>query len=157
MAFDQAAVNTLINNIVSHALKLGIFETVNTHEPKSPPSLGNGLNYSVWVDRIEPIGSASGLNSTSGYVIANGRIHGNMMTKPEDDIDPRILTAATTLIGEYSGDFNFGTSIRSVDLLGMYGSKLMAQAGYLTVSGGMYRVMTITIPVIINDMWTQSP
>lgn len=155
MAFDQAAVNTLVDNIVSHAASLGIFRAVNFHEPKSPP--GSGLRYGVWADRIEPIAGASGLASTSGYVVVTGRIYGNMLQKPEDDIDPRIVTAATTLLGAYSGDFNFGATVRSVDLLGMYGSKLQATAGYVNVSGGMYRVMTITIPVVINDMWTQTP
>lgn len=153
MAFDQAAVNALISSIISHAMTLGIFQAVNSHEPKAPP--GSGLRYGVWADRIEPIAAASGLASTTGYVVAQGRIYGNMLQKPEDDIDPRMLTAATTLLGAYSGDFNFGATVRNVDLLGMHGAKLMAQAGYVNVSGGLYRVMTITIPVVINDMWSQ--
>lgn len=153
MAFDQAAVNTLIDNITSHAAKLGIFRAVNFHEPKAPP--GSGLRYGVWADRIEPV-VGSGLAATSGYVVATGRIYGNMLSKPEDDIDPRILTATSTLLDAYSGDFDFGATVRSVDLLGMYGTKLMAQAGYVTVSGSMYRVMSITIPVIINDMFSQA-
>lgn len=154
MAFNQASVKTLVDNIVSHAASLGVFRSVNFHEPKSPP--GSGLRYMVWADRIEPLPGASGLSTTSGYVVVNGRIYGNMLQKPEDEIDPNIMTAAVTLIGAYTGDFNFGATVRAVDLLGMYGESLKAQAGYITVSGGMYRVMTITIPVIIDDMWTQT-
>lgn len=155
MAFDSAAVQTFVDNVVSHARTLGIFRAVNFHEPKSPP--GSGFRYGVWAQRIEPLAAGSGLASTSGYVVVDGRIYGNMLQKPEDDVDPNMLTAATTLLGAYSGDFNFGSTARAVDLLGMYGEKLQAQAGYITVDSGMYRVMTITIPVIFNDMWTQVP
>lgn len=150
--FDQAAVLGMVDKVTSHAASLGIFRRVNTHEPKAAP--GSGLTYAVWADVIEPL-DGSGLASTSGYVVLNGRIFGNMLQKPEDEIDPRIITSVVTLIGAYSADFDFGATVRAVDLLGMYGQKLGAKAGYVTIAGGMYRVMTITIPVIVNDMWSQ--
>lgn len=155
MAFDEAAVDTLVNNIKSHASKLAVFRANSFHEPKSSP--GSGLRFAAWVHSIEPLAGASGLAATSGYVVVYGRIYGNMLQKPEDEIDPRITKAATTLLGAYNGDFDFGGTVRAVDLTGMYGQKLHAQAGYLTIAQGMYRVMTITIPVIINDLWTQVP
>jgi hypothetical protein len=151
--FDQAAVSTLFNNVVSHAKKLGIFTGVNTHEPKAAP--GSGMTYDIWVQSMEPIASASGLASTSGYVVLTGRIYLNMLQKPEDDADKMILTAASTMIGEYSGDFDFGETVRNVDLLGMYGQKLMATGGYVTINSTVYRIMTLTIPVVVNDMWSQ--
>ena len=151
MSFDQAAVATLVDKVTSHASALGVFRSVNAHEPKSAP--GSGLRYAVWVQAIEPMGAASGLAATSGYVILTGRIYGNMLMKPEDEIDPRIMTAASTLIGAYTGDFDFGSTVRAVDLLGMYGAKLRAQAGYATIAQTVYRIMDVTIPVVINDMF----
>lgn len=154
MSFDQAAVNTIFSNVVSNAMQLGVFRRVNSHEPKAAP--GSGLTYVVWVDQITPIGRASGLDATSGYVVLNGRIYGNAFLKPEDDLDPRILTAATTLIGQYSSGFTFGETVRNIDLLGEYGQRLGAQAGYVTIGQTVYRVMTLTIPLVVNDMWTQA-
>lgn len=154
MSFDEAAINTLVDKIVSHAKSLGVFRSVNFHEPKGQP--GSGLRYGVWADIIQPVGAASGLSSTSGVVTVQGRIYGNALTKPEDDVDPRIMTAAVTLIGAYSGDFNFGATVRNVDLLGMYGRSLMAQAGYATIAQTTYRIMDIIIPVVINDLWSQA-
>lgn len=154
MSFDEAAINTLVDKIVSHAKALGVFRSVNFHEPKGQP--GSGLRYGVWADIIRPVGEASGLNSTSGVVEVQGRIYGNALQKPEDDVDPRIMAAAVTLIGAYSGDFNFGATVRNVDLLGMYGRSLMAQAGYATIAQTTYRIMDITVPVIVNDLWTQA-
>jgi hypothetical protein len=153
MTFDANAVTALVASVTSHAQALGIFESVNAHEPKSAP--GSGLRYAVWAQEIMPLGRASGLSMTSGRVTLQGRIYGNMLQKPEDDVDPQILTAATILIGAYTGDFDFGDTVQMVDLLGAYGVSLNAQAGYITINSSMYRVMTITVPVIINDMWDQ--
>ena len=153
MAFDEAAVASLIDNLVSTALELGEFRSINFHEPKAAP--GSGLRLALWVQSIEPIPMASGLASTSGYVVANARAYGNMLAKPEDDVDPRIMSAMAALIAAYSGDFTLGGTIRNIDLLGEYGQKLSAQAGYITIASAMYRIMTLTIPCIVNDMWTQ--
>lgn len=158
MSFDQAAVNDLFSRVQSHALALGIFETVNTHEPKSKP--GNGLHAAIWVDAIRPVGRASGLSATSGVVSLRCRIYSSMLQEPQDAIDPGILTAATTLLNEYTGAFSLGgaDNIRSIDLLGMYGEMLAAQAGYVQIGSGggsMKRIMTVTLPVIVNDLWTQ--
>jgi hypothetical protein len=155
MSFDQAAVNTLVDKVVSIAMTLGIFRSVNSHEPKSAP--GTGMRLAIWANTIEPIGLASGLDATSGYVVVNARAYGNMLAKPEDEIDPRIMTAMTTLMGAYSSDFTLGGTVRNIDLLGEYGQKLTAQAGYVTIDSHMYRIMTLTIPCIVNDMWEQVP
>ena len=122
-----------------------VFRTVNFHEPKSAP--GTGLRLAIWCQSIEPIAAASGLASTTGYVVCWARAYGNMLAKPEDEIDPRIMTAMTTLIGAYSADFTLGGTIRNLDLLGAYGQKLAAQAGYVTIDSHLYRQMTLTIPV----------
>lgn len=151
MAFDQAAVNTLFDRIVSHAMTLGIFETVNAHEPKSKP--GSGLRCAIWVQSILPVGRASGLSATSGVVTLNARIYNSFLQQPLDGIDPDLLTATTTLLGAYSGDFDLGGDVRNVDLLGMHGAPMGAQAGYLNIDNQVFRIMTITLPVVVNDLW----
>lgn len=153
MSFDTAAVNALMASVESTAMKTGQFRTVNTHEPKSAP--GSGLRCAIWVQSIEPIPAASGLASTSGYLVLFARIYGNMLAKPEDEIDPRMTSAAALLVGAFSGDFTLGGTVRNIDLLGEYGQRLAAQAGYVTIGGAMYRQMTVTVPCIVNDMWDQ--
>lgn len=153
MAFDSAAVNGLVASVASIALKTGVFRSVNTHEPKAAP--GSGLRLAIWADTIAPIPAASGLASTSGYVVLNARAYGNMLMKPEDEIDPRLMTAATTLISAYSADFTLGGLVRNIDLTGEYGQTLSARAGYITIGGSLYRIMTVTVPCVVNDMWDQ--
>jgi hypothetical protein len=155
MAFNQAAVVSLVSRLESIAMATAVFRTVNTHEPKSAP--GAGLRLAIWVQSIEPIALASGLASTSGYVVCSARIYGNMLAKPEDEIDPRIMTAMTTLMGAYTADFTLGGTIKNLDLLGMYGQKLGAQAGYVAIDQHLYRQMTLTVPCVISDLWSQTP
>ena len=154
MTFDAAAVNSLRDQVISHVLNLGVFDKVANHEPKNAP--GNGLFCSIWAQEIDPLPDASGLASTTGRVAFHLRIETNMLQEPQDDIDGQILTAVTTLMAEYSGHFTLGGTVRNVDLLGAHGEALRAQAGYLDIDKKLYRVMVITLPVIINDLWTQA-
>ena len=152
MSFNDAAVDTLFDKVQSHAMALGIFDAVNTYEPKSAPPV---LACAIWVDTIEPV-TSSGLASTSGKVVLNVRLYGSMLQRPYGEIDPKAVKAVNTLIAAYSGDFDFGQTVRNVDLLGQHGHRLMAKAGYIPIDGKLYRVMTVTLPVIINDMWDQA-
>lgn len=155
MSFDDAAVRTLFDDLESHLLSLGIFDSVNTHEPKSGP-VGNGITAAMWMQRVRPV-RTSGLASTSAVIVFMARLYTNMLTSPEDMIDPNLLAAATTVIDAYSGDFTLDGTVREVDLLGAYGTPLGADAAYVKVDKHMYRVYDITIPVVINDCWVQTP
>jgi len=148
-------VSGIVAQVVSHAASTGLFETVNSHEPKSAPT--NGLTCSVWAQRIAPIPAASGLASTTGLVQLTVRLYTSMLQQPYDDIDPEMITAVDTLMTAYSGVFTLGGLVRNVDLLGAHGTPLGAQAGYITQDGKVFRVMDITLPMVINDLWTQVP
>lgn len=154
MAFDAAAVQALFDAARTHAQTLGLFDRVNTHEPKNAP--GRGLSASIWVQAIAPVGRASGTGAVSGRVELHIRVYASMLKEPQDSIDPEILSAISTLMGEYSGAFTLGGTVRNIDLLGMHGTPLSAQAGYLNQDGKFFRVMVLTVPVIINDMWTEA-
>jgi hypothetical protein len=149
VTFDPA---TIQNIIVSHAEKLGLFDRVNAHEPKNAP--GNGLSAAVWADQIVPVQS-SGLDSTTIRVSYSIRVYQNMVKEPQDDIDAVVLAGVAALMTAYSGDFTLGDNAREVDLLGAHGVPLAAQSGYLNQDGRLYRVMTITLPIIFNDVFEQ--
>lgn len=144
----------IIDAAVSHALSAGLFEKVNGHEPKSSPATG-GLTAGVWVERIDPIARHSGLAATSVRLELSVRLYTSMLSEPQDSIDPNLTAAACILMNLYSGDFTLGGLVSFVDLLGVHGTKLSARAGYLTLDKAHYRVMTITLPAIVSDVWTQ--
>lgn len=151
MALD---ITSILNSVVSHALALGYFEHVNMHEPVNAPT--NGLSAAVWVDRIEPARGTSGLNSTTGRLVLMVRIYSSMVQEPQDAIDPNMMDAVSALFEAYSGDFELDGNVRNVDLLGETGLPLMAQAGYIEQDSAVYRVFTVTLPLIVNDIWSQS-
>ena len=149
MTFDPSAT---FDGLVSHAMASGLFERVNGHEPKNAP--GNGLSAAVWADRITPLRS-SGLASTSVRVSFSVRVYSNMVSEPQDAIDPNILSAVTSLMAAYSRNFTLDGGARNIDLLGSEGVPMSAQAGYLNQDGRLYRVLTITVPILYNDEFEQ--
>ncbi|MFF3511533.1 hypothetical protein [Streptomyces sp. NPDC002573] len=150
MALD---IRTILDAVESHALASGYFQAVNGHEPKTAPA--TGITCAVWVEQIGPARGGSGLVATSTRLALFVRLYTPMVSQPEDAIDPDLMTALDALMAAYSGDFTLGDLVREVDLLGTYGDPLSARAGYLTTSGAEYRVMTITLPLIVNDLWEQ--
>jgi hypothetical protein len=131
----------------------GRFDAVNGHEPKNPPSTG-GLTAAVWTDRVTPVRS-SGLNSLSVLLVFNVRIYASAVSEPPDAIDPDMLAAVDDLCAAYTGDFELGGLVRHVDLLGINGTPLDVRAGYLRQDGIEFRVMTIALPVVVNDLWNE--
>lgn len=146
----------VLDAFVSHALGLGIFQRVNQHEPVNPP--GNGISCAIWVDTLQP--TESGLDITSALLVFKNRIYSSAIQRPLDEIDPNVLNAVDILWTAYIGDFTLGGLVKNVDVRGMSGIRLSAQAGYVNTpeaGGPQMRVMTITLPVQINDVWTESP
>lgn len=146
----------IMDRLASHALAAALFDRVNTHEPKNKP--GRGLTCALWVDRIEPARGRHGLQSSTARVVVNVRVYTNMLQNPQDAIDPSVMNAVDILMGAYSGDFQLGDENRWIDLLGAtQGHPLFSQSGYINIDNMTYRVMTITVPVIVENAWSQSP
>lgn len=152
MALD---ISGIFDAAQSHAMASGHFETVNGHEPTSPPTLG-GLTAALWVNRAVPV-RTSGLASVSALIVLNVRLYSSTATEPQDAIDPAMLAAVDALCTAYCADFTLGGLVRKVDILGEHGQPLDVRAGYVQQAGAMYRVMTIFLPVIVNDLWEESP
>lgn len=143
----------IMDSLVSHALELGVFDKVNAHEPKSSP--GYGMLCAVWLNNIGPAIGQSGLNSTTALLTFMVRIYMSALEQPYDMVDPNMLAATSRLIGAYTGDFTFSGRVRDIDLLGSSGQPLSGVAGYLTQDSKLLRVMTITVPLTVNDVWEQ--
>ncbi len=110
------------------------------------------MTCAVWADWIGPAPGRSGLASTTALVRVFVRIYKGMLAQPQDAIDPAIVNAVSMLYEAYSGDFQLGGAVRNVALMDM-----TAQAGYIDIDQKKFRCMTIVLPVIVNDVWDQSP
>lgn len=150
---SESWTDPIFNAVVADVLQSGYFEKVNKHEPKRKP--GKGLTAAIWLQAINPVALASGLAATSAQLIFIARIYSNMLKEPQDMIDPELMRATSNLMRRYHTGFTFNGLIRNIDLLGTFGQALAANAGYLEQDSTMFRVMDITIPCIVNDVWVQ--
>jgi PKD repeat protein len=145
------AFEDIVTAVADHAAQTGMFAKVNKAEPKNAP--GGRLTAAIWAQAISP--ADSGLAVTSVRLVLMVRVYTSMIQDPPDAIDPAVVRAVDRLMDAYSGDFALGGLVRCVDLLGMRGIPLSAQAGYLPIDNKLYRVMDITLPLILNDVWEQ--
>jgi hypothetical protein len=144
----------LITKVRDHALETGLFEHVNLHEPKVAP--GRGLTCAIWAQDMTTVPTASGLSTTAARIELNLRLFTNMLAEPQDMIDPNLLAAVDTLMTAYHADLTLGGTVHTIDVFGAHGARLRAQAGYVKQDGKLLRVITITLPVIVADVWEQS-
>lgn len=152
MAFDFVA---LMSALVDHSATLGYFDRVNDHEPPNAP--GAQLTAHIWLDTILPLPAASGLAAVSGLVVMNERIQVSANRQPYGSIETDLAAASGAVVGSLAGDFDLGvTGVRNIDVLGANGFALAGKAGYLTQDQKLYRVMTVTVPVVVNDLWTEA-
>lgn len=145
--------NEIRVRLTSHAQADGRFGQVLKHEPLSAP--GSGLTYALWVADLAPVPASSGLSSTTARLELSGRIYIPADTEPMDDVDDQLVGATDALMTAYSGGFQLGGNVRCIDLLGAWGTALRARYGYLPIDSTTYRIATLTIPIIVNNAWTQ--
>lgn len=152
MSIDYRAIT---DELASMAQRTGLFDAVNKHEPKNAP--GRGLHCSVFYAGKRPTGRG-GLGSTSVVARWMIQVECSMLRDPQDDIDTDLCTAADAIWSALHGGFTLDVSgVRHVDLLGSEGDAMIDEAGYVTREGKhMYRVIGITVPVVINDAFEQA-
>lgn len=144
-------IDTLMGHLVSHAQATGHFDSVNTHEPDNAP--GNGVFCSIVLDRINFV--PGGLDNTSARIAFAVALMYPANNLPRDDAEPYLIKALDSLLGRLNADFTLGGSVRMIDIGGAYGEELSTIAGYVKIDEQLYRVMEITLPLIVNDVWEE--
>lgn len=148
-------IDVYLNQLRSHAARLGIFEHVVGHPPLNSPPNGVWVAFE-WATPGFKASRSSGLASTSGIVTFTADIGKNVGTEPQNDLDIDVGRAASALINAYSGDFDLGGNVRCVDLLGQESGGLTADPSWAKRDdGSVFRIATVTIPLIVNDVFGQ--
>jgi hypothetical protein len=152
---SEAWIDSILDAVASDAKACGWFEGVTVHEPVSAPV--QGLCCAIWVQAgPEPVGHISGLDKASGLLTLFVRVYTPLTSQPRDEIDPAVAKSVSALMRRWHDNYDFELDplVRNVDLYGITGTKLGSRAGYVEQSGQWCRVMTITLPIIVNDIWT---
>lgn len=151
MALDIAGI---LNAMVSHAQNTGYFQQVNQHESKQ--SAFEGLTCEIWVEMVNPV-KTSGLDTTSIRIQFEVRMYAGTMSEPYDDVDSNLVIAMDALMRAYTGDFTLGGIVRHIDIFGAYGQGIQARTGFINHDGKEFRVFSINVPMIVDDLWDQAP
>jgi hypothetical protein len=151
---------TLQAKIEDHAKRLGIFTEVIPFDPGSAPT-GKGLTMAFWFGSMFPIPRESGLSATSMVQMMYARLFLNITTERTRETDPTILGAAVLVMRELTSDISFGLDDEGVwtDLLGNARNPgVRADPRYVKYGqgGALFRVVDITIPVVLEDFFAQS-
>lgn len=139
--------STLIK-IQSYLQSSGYFTDSVIGEPKAAPA-SDGLTAAVF---MRDVGIASlTLNKTIEVHNIMVRCYCNMLRHPPEKIELELADVVQKVIEDLLGDFDLGATIRNIDVGGSYGSSLQTSWGYIDVSGTMFRVADIALPLIVDD------
>jgi len=142
---------TTLTKVTSSLKALGLFTDVLTVEPKSP--FGKGYAAAVFFASAAPATEVSSLTYASGLYVFTLRIYTDMLAEPAGQIDPKLIGVVDNVFDALLGDFDLGATVKNIDVFGQMGTPLRAEAGYVDVGGTMYRVVDITLPLVVNDTW----
>lgn len=145
--FAAADADALFSAIRSTAKQLGVFSATIGHDPENAPP--SGVSCSIALGGVKPV-TTSGLAAVSGQVTLTVHVWSFAQARPLDDVDPQVLAATCSLMGAFAGGFTLGGLVREVDLFAMD-----AKPGYVNFQGKEFRTMTITLPIVINDMFAE--
>ena len=145
--------------ICSVLMRTGYLKTVDGHEPRE--ELNKAPHGAVWLGPIRPVGPrVSGLASVGTVITWMVRVYlpaGGGDNLPYDDIDQELYRITDALLALFFGEFTLGGRVRNVDIFGMASPGVGADPGYQQIGTAKYRVMTITLPLIVNDMYEEAP
>lgn len=153
MAINSKAIFGLIG---SAAQSTGLFDSVIGHEPKSAPQLSQRPTFAYWFGPIRPIQS-SGLASVSVRLEIQGCVFINAFQEPADSIETDACDYIDALMTLYCGDLQLGGESRYIDVLGSDGDPLSITPGYMEIDKKFFRIVSLMIPILINDAWTVAP
>lgn len=144
----------LMDKMVSHGLKMGIFADVVSGQPKAAPS-GEGLTLALWFGPMTPLAAESGLSASSMLQTVWARLY--LLVASEQDVETTIMTAAAQVMAQLSMDISFGLDMNGVwtDLLGAYSPGVSAIPAYMKPDGTLFRIVEVRVPVVLEDFFSQ--
>lgn len=141
-------VNTL-DRIVTYLQGDGGVRLAQTGEPKSPPVTSNSLFASVIMRSTSVV--LVTLNGTIESHTIQIRLYRDMLAEPQKSIEVDLATAAQRIQADLAGEYDLGGGIRNVDVGGEHGQALRTDWGYVTIDQRMYRIVDITVALIVDD------
>lgn len=124
------------------------------HEPLSAPDVP-GVVCCIWpAEPMAPIAESSGLAGADARMPVMIRMLRNALAEPQDQRETDLIDAYDALMEAMLGDFTLHGQVRAIDVLGESGEALAGQWGYLQLDKTIFRIVDVTVPLMINNAWT---
>lgn len=149
MAF---AVRATLRAIESYIKASGYFQLAQVGEYKMPPSIGTKLAAAAWMARAGVVGTT--LTTTIELHTVNLRIYRDALAEPSENGEFQVSEAVSEVLSDLLGEYDLGATIRNIDAAGQYGQSVGVEWGYADISGHLYRIADITLPLIVDDSAT---
>lgn len=143
-------VKSTLEKVQSYLQASGHVVRAQISEPKQPP--GERIMAAVYMGTVSV--AQLTLQTTIELHVVRVRLYMNMLREAGDEIEFGLAQALSEISADLLGDYDLGATVRNVDVGGIYGTPLSATWGYVDVGGTMYRVVDITLPLIVDDSAT---
>lgn len=111
---------------------------------------------SFWPEYVEAYPEGSGLATTAMKANIIVRLWKNKaVLSLNDPVDALLLALADSILSQFHGDLVNTSHDWYVDVEGETGKSMGFKTGFVKLSGAIYRVIDVDIPIVINDFYTQ--
>ena len=152
MAFDIKRTLQMVQTYVGAS---GYVSDCVIGEPKYAPQAQERPFAAVYMDNVSVYGLTVG-GSTREIHILVVRLYLDMKKEPSEEIEIELAQAVQEVVSDILEDSDLGGNVMTVDPAGMAGESMTAVWGYQDVSGHMYRVADIRVPILVDDSATMA-
>jgi hypothetical protein len=124
------------------------------HEPLSAPDAPGVICCIFPADPVAPLAESSGLAAADARMPVMVRLMRNALAEPQDQRETDLIDAYDALMTAMLGAFTVNGTVRAIDVLGESGEALAGQWGYISLDKPIFRIIDITVPLMINNAWT---
>ena len=143
MSFDVTAT---LRSIESKLLSSGYFKHVQIGEPKGPAE----QRFTAAIFMSDVSRADLPLAEVNHVYTVLVRIYDDMLREPQEDVEIEMSNVLDKFLNDLCGEFDLGATIRHVDVGGIWGTALGAKWGYIDLNNWMYRVVDVTVPLVVN-------
>ena len=152
MAFN---IKNSLDAIASHISRTGYVNDVRIGEPTSPPDAVDKMHAAIYMTSASV--AELTLSTTIELHVVTVRLYRRAAFGQGDDagqVESEMALALSQISSNLIGEFDLGGTLRAIDSGGQYGTGYSATWGYVQLSSTVYRIIDITIPLIVDDSAT---
>lgn len=148
------ALNTvnLLTKLGSYVKRTGRAKRVVLYDPMSQVPPGT---ISISIRSVRAFNQISALNKTGVCIVFSIVLYIDSKAEPKDGQELELMGVFDLLMQSFNEKFTLEGAVHSIDIFGRAGTPLGADFGRVEIDKVIYRVMDITLPLLVTNVWTQ--